>query len=94
MSANFGQSLPSSFQHGFRKNHSTTSAALTIQNSIAKALDNKKKVVVVSTDMSAAFDLLDKDILLPRMAKHGIPPNLIRIYEDFLSDRKAYVHTM
>jgi hypothetical protein len=91
MSANFGQSLPSSFQHGFRKNHSTTTAALTIQNSIAKALDNKKKVVVVSTDMSAAFDLLDKDILLPRMAKLGIPPNLIRIYEDFLSDRKAYV---
>jgi hypothetical protein len=41
--------------------------------------------------MSAAFDLLDKDILLPRMAKLGIPPNLIRIYEDFLSDRKAYV---
>ena len=73
------------------KNHSTTTAALTIQNSIAKALDNKKKVVVVSTDMSAAFDLLDKDILLPRMGKLGIPPNLIRIYEDFLSDRKAYV---
>jgi hypothetical protein len=41
--------------------------------------------------MSAAFDLLDKDILLPRMAKLAIPPNLIRIYEDFLSDRKAYV---
>ncbi len=30
--------------------------------------------------------------LLPRMAKLGIPPKLIRMYEDFLSDRKAYVH--
>ena len=30
--------------------------------------------------------------LLPRMAKLGIPPKLIRMYEDFLSDRRAYVH--
>jgi hypothetical protein len=50
MSANFGQTLPSSFHHGFRTNHSTTTAALTIQNSIAKAIDNTKKVVVVSND--------------------------------------------
>ena len=91
MSNSFGHSLPSSFQHGFRRNHSTATAALTIQNSIARALDKKKKVIVVSTDMSAAFDLLDKDVLLPRMAKLGIPTNLIRIYDDFLSDRRAYV---
>jgi hypothetical protein len=59
MTTTFGDSLPSSFQHGFRKNHSTTTAALTVQNIIAKALDKKKKVIVVLTDMSAAFDLLD-----------------------------------
>jgi hypothetical protein len=91
MSDSFGHALPSPFQHGFRRNHSTTTAALTIQNNIARALDKKKKVVVVSTDMSAAFDLLDKKILLPRMAKLGIPQNLIRIYDDFLSNRKAFV---
>jgi hypothetical protein len=59
MTKKFGESLPSSFQHGFRKNHSTSTAALTVQNIIAKALDNKKKVIVILTDMSAAFDLLD-----------------------------------
>jgi hypothetical protein len=91
MSDSFGHALPSPFQHGFRRNHSTTTAALTIQNNIARALDKKKKVVVVSTDMSAAFDLLDKEILLPRMAKLGIPQNLIQIYDDFLSNRKAFV---
>jgi len=87
----FGDSLPSSFQHGFRKNHSTSTAALTIQNIIAKALDNKKKVIVVSTDMSAAFDLLDKEILLPRMQKLGIPSALCSIYDEFLSNRRAFV---
>jgi hypothetical protein len=91
MDDNFGLSIPSSFQHGFRKNHSTTTAALTIQNSIARALDKKKKVIVVSTDMSAAFDLLDKEVLLPRMMKMGVPDNLIRIYDDFLSERKAFI---
>jgi len=91
MSNSFGHALPSPFQHGFRRNHSTTTATLTIQNYIARALDKKKKVVVISTDMSAAFDLLDKEILLPRMAKLGIPQNIIRIYDDFLSNRKAFV---
>jgi len=91
MTAKFGNCLPSTFQHGFRKNHSTSTAALTVQSIIAKALDKKKKVVVVSTDMSAAFDLLDKDVLLPRMIKLGIPLSLCKIYDEFLSDRKAFV---
>jgi hypothetical protein len=91
MTKKFGDSLPSPFQHGFRKNHSTSTAALTVQNIIAKALDNKKKVIVISTDMSAAFDLLDKEILLPRMQKLGIPSSLCNIYNDFLSNRRAFV---
>ncbi len=85
MPNSFGHSLPSSFQHGFWRNHSTaTAAVIIIQNSFARALNKKKKVIVVSTDMSAAFDLLDKDVLLPWMAKLGIPTNLIQIYNDFL----------
>jgi len=91
MTTKFGDLLPSLFQHGFRKNHSTSTAALTVQNIIAKALDNKKKVIVVSTDMSAAFDLLDKEVLLPRMIKLGIPQTFCRIYDDFLSNRRASV---
>ena len=91
MTTRFGDHLPSSFQHGFRKNHSTSTAALSVQSIIARALDRKKKVVVVSTDMSAAFDLLDKDVLLPRMSKLGIPPSLCNIYREFLSERRAHV---
>ena len=91
MTTRFGDSLPSSFQHGFRKNHSTSTAALAVQNVIAKALVDKKKVIVVSTDMSAAFNLLDKEVLLPRMQKLGIPLSICRIYDDFLSNRRAFV---
>ena len=91
MSQHYSHELPSAFQHGFRKNHSTNTAALTLQSLIARAMDRKKKVIVISTDMSAAFDLLDKDVLLPRMKKMGISQKFIDIYNDFLSDRKAYV---
>ena len=41
--------------------------------------------------MSAAFDLPNKDILLPKMAKLGIPQNIIRIYKECLSNKKALV---
>jgi hypothetical protein len=87
MQDNFGHSLPSCFQCGFQRNNSNATAAITIQNNIARALDKKTEVIVVSTDMSAALNLVDKDVLLPQMAKICIPKNLIRIYNDFLSDR-------
>jgi hypothetical protein len=41
--------------------------------------------------MSAAFDLLDKTILIPKLRAHGFPEKIISIYQDFLSDRKAVV---
>ena len=48
-------------------------------------------VIVVSIDMSAVFDLLDKEIILPCTMKLGVPDNLIQIYEDFLSERKGFI---
>jgi hypothetical protein len=39
--------------------------------------------------MSAAFDLLDKSILIPKLRAHGFPKRVIAIYNDFLSERKA-----
>jgi hypothetical protein len=33
----------------------------------------KKKVTLVTLDMSVAFDLLDKSILIPKLRAHGSP---------------------
>jgi hypothetical protein len=41
--------------------------------------------------MSAALDLLDKSILIPKLRTHGFPERVIAIYNDSLSDRKAVV---
>jgi hypothetical protein len=89
MTKKFGDSLPSSFQHGFRKNHSTSTAALTVQNIIAKALDNKKKVIVISRDMSAAFDLLDK--FLYRACKSLVYPHLCAISTTIFSATEEHL---
>ena len=51
----------------------------------------KKKEILATLEMSAAFDLLDKSILLPKVRTHGFPERIISIFDDFLSDRKAVV---
>ena len=54
-------------------------------------MNRKKKVLVVSPDMSVAFDLLYKYVLIQTMLKLGIPHNICDIYINFLTDRRAYV---
>ncbi len=52
--------LEGSHQHGFRSGHITTTTMLEIQSQIAEHLDNNghNKVLVYSTDLTAAFDML------------------------------------
>ena len=89
--AMMGDSLPSNHQHGFRPQHSTETATTSIFALINKLFERKKKVILVTLDMSAAFDLLDKSILIPKLRAHGFPERIIAIYKDFLSGRRAVV---
>jgi hypothetical protein len=56
-------------QHGFKKNRSTITAGLTIQSLISREMDEDKFVVMSSLDLSAAFDLVNLDLLLKRLKK-------------------------
>ena len=58
-----GIDLTGDHQHGFKKCRSTTTAGLSIQAYIGEKLDEGDMVLLVSCDLTAAFDLLDKDIL-------------------------------
>ncbi len=49
------------------------------------------KVILVTLDMFAAFDFLDKSILIPKLRDNGFPERAFAIYNDFLPDRKADV---
>jgi hypothetical protein len=86
-----GYSLPSNHQHGFCPQHGTDTATTTIFELVNRLVESKKKVILVTLDMSAAFDPLDKSILIPKLRAHGFPERLVAIYYDFLFDRKAVV---
>jgi len=54
--------LDGKFQHGFKKNRSTTTAMIELQDYISTELDKGKIVGTYSIDLSAAFDLLRPDM--------------------------------
>ncbi len=78
-------------QHGFRKGRSTVTAARKLQTEIARAMDNDMYVAVASLDLSAAFDVVNIDLLIERLQIIGLPKDVILLLKAWLKDRKAYV---
>ena len=50
--------------HGFRAGHNTTTALIERIDKLVESFNRGDISAVVALDMSAAFDLVDKDILL------------------------------
>jgi len=82
--------LDGSFQHGFKKNRSTTTAMLELQDYVATELDKNRIVGTYSIDLSAAFDLLRPDIFYQTL-KDKIPLNIMQVLMDFLTERSFRV---
>jgi hypothetical protein len=82
--------LEGEHQHGFRSNRSTVTAMLEIESVIEDALDENKKVLMYSTDLSAAFDMLRPGIL-GNVLKKSMPSKVTCLILDFLSDRSYKV---
>ena len=78
-------------QHGFKKSRSTITAGLTLQTLIAKHLDENLFSVMASLDLSAAFDLVDLDLLMKRMKILGIPDDILELLDTWLRGRHIYV---
>ena len=51
-------------QHGFKKQKSTSTLTLQLQSLIARALDKDNYVIMGILDLSAAFDMVNMDLLL------------------------------
>ena len=78
-------------QHGFKKSKSTATAGLILQSLISRAADDKNYVMMASLDLSAAFDLVNIELLLKRLRILGLPKDLIKLIQIWLTDRKFYV---
>ena len=51
-------------QHGFTKGKNTATAGLLIQSMIARALDDNNLVLLASLDLSAAFNIVNVELLV------------------------------
>ena len=76
--------------HGGMKNHSTVTARAVIDFECSQAIDTNRLGVVISTDLSAAFDTVDHGLLIEKMKFYGFSENTIMIFRSYLSDRKQY----
>jgi len=79
-------------QSGYRLGHSTETAVLRVLSDILQAVDNGGLAALVLLDMSAAFDTVDRSILLRRLhLTFSIDDTAHGWFQSYLSSRKQYV---
>ena len=76
-------------QHAYRCKRSTESALLELDTHIQKARNEGKVVALILTDMSAAFNLIKKDILLSQLKIYGFSAKSRRMVGSYLSKRST-----
>ena len=73
--------------HGYRKHRSTQTALLQMYDRWVRAASDGKLSGVVLLDLSAAFDLVDPDLLLQKLKAYGFDDDILLWVESYLSDR-------
>ena len=77
--------------HGSRGNHSTTSALIQMYDTWLHEVEEEDMVGVMMVDLSAAFDMVDHDILLEKLKLHGLDSPAIQWFHSYLADRSQTV---
>ena len=82
-------------QHGFKENHSTTTALQLVYNHISAGFNKKKppdRTIAVALDMSKAFDTVNLHRLINKIRNQPIQPRIIRFIANYLKGRKGFTH--
>ncbi len=80
--------LSGRLQSGFRRRHSTETALLRVANDILSSNDSINVTALVLLDLSAAFDTVDHQILLDRLASRvGLAGETVAWFKSYLSER-------
>ena len=74
-------------QHGFRSGRSTLTQLLMHFDSVFDAMLQGNDIDTIYLDYAKAFDKVDHQLLLLKMARYGFPENLIQWISSFLSGR-------
>ena len=79
--------LLNTYQSGFRLMHSTTTALLETTNNWSINIDNGLLNGVLFIDLQKAFDTIDREIILRKLANYGVDPNALRFFGSYLCNR-------
>ena len=77
--------------HSYRQHHNTTTALIQMYDTWITAVDAGETVGVCLLDMSAAFDLVDHDLLLRKLRLYGFNEEAIGWLSSYLSNRRQCV---
>ena len=64
--------LFSNCHHGFRQLHSTVTSLLGVTDMWLSSIDRRKVNISVFLDLKKAFDTVDHDLLMSKLAAYGI----------------------
>ena len=83
--------LYSKTQHAYRKVRSVTTALIELDTIVKRELNRGKYCAIVTTDISAGFNLVSKEILIPKMSKFGFGEMSCKLLENYLTGRRTRV---
>lgn len=74
-------------QSGFRKDHGTSTALLSILDDALTSINSDKLTSLTLLDMSKAFDSLNTELLINKLKYYGINDNILTWFESYLLNR-------
>ena len=78
-------------QHGFRKTYSTSTACYSLKETVMYYLNANSDVHACFIDISKAFDSVNHNTLMNKLAKLGIPECLINLIKHWYSNQYVQV---
>ena len=78
--------------HAYRSFHSTTTAMIQMYTTWLEAVDNGDMAAVCMLDMSAAFDVVDTQLLLQKLELYGFDRNSLQWIWSYLTYRSQRVY--
>jgi len=75
-------------QFGFRPNRSTTTALISLTNTVLSAFDNRRALLGIFIDFSKAFDTIDHLILIQKLEQFNFSADAIAWIKSYLTNRK------
>ena len=78
-------------QSGFRKHHSCQTTLIRLINDWLSHIDKGTIVGAIFFDLKKAFDVVDHEILLQKLALYGVRGTSLRWFESYLSNRSQCI---